>query len=640
MVSLPAKSPALSTEKPPTDPLQYPHRLQTSQNPPQNLVSFKDTFLLNSAGDDMDMEDEFQRDDEELTNYSENPTDKIPTIKLSQELKARIRKPWKRSLIIKLVGADFSLQRIMPRLIGIWRPKGKIETIDLPNGFCTLKFPSEEDYRKALEQSMVYRNKLLISSNLDPKFQSPCSIHIAYGCVDQTTFTTSGIIRQRNKHLQPVQYKNISNICHRCERIGHSPTQCTSPKYTPTEPCTLPIELPISNTQGSEIKTSVQQEQSASTSVSKHSIEQHNSYGVWTVLTHRRRKGPRDSSTTGNRQPGTTESDVPNIRPKENAGETTVTKECAAMTMPMTSDAKQAPHSHATNTPSDFDITNTKAAPTALPFCTRTHISNSPKTPFSVSNPDTQDSFPMCGNKKIPCDPLIQRDMHHLYVHPMEDHQLGKNSAASDMETSQNLEHLRHSVHLNPPNSSATLKLSTLPENLLPQHSAIMTTILEHLYSNSQNAINATIYPTEESANHLKNHGTPPSTSQQNKPPQHPITTFGSQPRTHLTSPKPARPLSESNSHIPNSKQPADSGDLLPKSTITEHDGGVPLNPTPPDDTNYEIHSKQNPDKGTCTGATPITPEPSKSAEPLAYPHPTSKRDKLAIESQLSSDTN
>ncbi|KAK2967354.1 hypothetical protein RJ640_026368 [Escallonia rubra] len=518
----------------------------------------------------MDMEDEFQSDDEELTNHSENHTTKIPTIKLSQELKARIRKPWKRSLIIKLVGADFSLLRIMPRLIEIWRPKGKIETIDLSNGFLTVKFSSEEDYRKALEQGpwFIGTNYLSVQTwtpNFNPHVLSvssmaiwirlnslpleyfdreiltligkqigtPLRIDAITNSISKGRFarlciqvdTSQALTKQIRigKHLQPVQYENIPNLCHRCERIGHSPTQCTSPMYTPTEPCTLPIELPISNTQFSEIKTSVQQEQSASTSVSKYSIEQHNSDGVWTVVTHRRRKGPRDSTTPGNRQPGTTyrtnlqppniqqekryklpiilegahqqthkqmdhlqivepgtrsrsetmnlnnrESEVPTFRPKENAGETTVTKECAALTLPMTSDAKRAPPSHATNTQSDFDVTNTKAAPTALPFCTRTHISNSSKTPFSVSNPDTQDSFPLCGNKKIPCDPLIQRVTHHLSVHPMEDHQLGKNSAASDMETSQNLEHLRHSVHLHPPNSSATLKLSTLPENLLP----------------------------------------------------------------------------------------------------------------------------------------------------------------------------
>ncbi|KAK2995285.1 hypothetical protein RJ640_013494 [Escallonia rubra] len=547
LVSFPAKSPALSTGKPPTDPLQHPLRLQTSQNPPQNPVSFKDTLLLNSAGDDMDLEDEFQSDDEELTNFSENHTAKIPTIKLSQELKARIRKPWKRSLIIKLVGADFSLLRIMPRLTGIWRPKGKIETIDLSNGFFTVKFSSEEDYRKALEQGpwFIGTNYLSVQTwtpNFNPHVRSvssmaiwirlnslpleyfdreiltligkqigtPLRIDAITNSISKGRFarlciqvdTSQALTKQIRigKHLQPVQYENIPNLCHRCERIGHSTTQCTSPMSTPTEPCTLPIELSISNTQFSETKTTVQQEQSASTSVSKNSIEQHNSDGIWTVVTHRRRKGPRDSSTPGNRQPGTTyrtnlqppniqqekryklpiilegkhqqihkqmdqiqivepdtrsrsetmnlntrESEVPTFRQEENAGETTVTNECAAMTMPMTSDAKWAPPSHATNTSSDFDITNTKAAPTALPFCSRTHNSNSPKTPFSVSNPDTQDSFPLCGNKKIPCDPLIQRDTHHLSVHPMEDHQLETNSAASDMETSQNLEHLRGS---------------------------------------------------------------------------------------------------------------------------------------------------------------------------------------------------
>ncbi|KAK2997221.1 hypothetical protein RJ639_025178 [Escallonia herrerae] len=80
----------------------------------------------------MDMEDEFQSDDEELTNYLENPTDKIPTIKLSQELKA-------------------------------------------------LKFSSEEDYRKALEQGpwFIGTNYLSVQTwtpNFNPHVRS-----ISYG---------------------------------------------------------------------------------------------------------------------------------------------------------------------------------------------------------------------------------------------------------------------------------------------------------------------------------------------------------------------------------------------------------------------------------------------------------------------------
>ncbi|KAK2999270.1 hypothetical protein RJ639_022976 [Escallonia herrerae] len=131
----------------------------------------------------MEVEDDFQSDDEQYMTITDDPAGNIPTIKLSQEIKARIRKPWRRSLITKLIGADFSVNRIIPRLNGIWRPKGKIETIDLTNGFFTVKFSVEDDYRKALEQGPWFLGTNYLSvqtwtSNFNPHVRSISSMAV------------------------------------------------------------------------------------------------------------------------------------------------------------------------------------------------------------------------------------------------------------------------------------------------------------------------------------------------------------------------------------------------------------------------------------------------------------------------------
>ncbi|KAK3039553.1 hypothetical protein RJ639_027697 [Escallonia herrerae] len=179
---------AISTGEPPPSQQEILHRdAPMSEMFSKQIAyntSFKDTLLLNTmaATDEMELEDEAPSEDEN-NHLTVKGKDAIPSIYLTQEIKARIRKSWKKALIIKAIGAKFSVNRISPRLTGIWRPKGKMDIIDLSNGFYTVTFSAEEDYWKALEQGpwFIGINYLAVqpwTPNFDPNTKSISSMAV------------------------------------------------------------------------------------------------------------------------------------------------------------------------------------------------------------------------------------------------------------------------------------------------------------------------------------------------------------------------------------------------------------------------------------------------------------------------------
>ncbi|KAK2993253.1 hypothetical protein RJ640_015732 [Escallonia rubra] len=118
-----------------------------------------------------------------MTNLSQPNRSHTPAIDLTTTIKARIRQPWKKTLIIKTIGAFFSATAIAPRLNGIWRPTGKLEVIHMANGFHIIKFHQENDYHKALEQGPWFIGTHFLSvhrwsHNFDPHTQKIATLAV------------------------------------------------------------------------------------------------------------------------------------------------------------------------------------------------------------------------------------------------------------------------------------------------------------------------------------------------------------------------------------------------------------------------------------------------------------------------------
>lgn len=96
-----------------------------------------------------------------------------PVITVTKGEKARLRAPWRQSLIIKVMGQKIGYAYLLKRLNTIWHPKSKMELITLGNDYYLVKFGSKIDYEFAKYGGpwMIMDHYLIVkewSPNFDP----------------------------------------------------------------------------------------------------------------------------------------------------------------------------------------------------------------------------------------------------------------------------------------------------------------------------------------------------------------------------------------------------------------------------------------------------------------------------------------
>lgn len=135
-------------------------------------LSFKN--ILTGIRDDekIDLEEEMASDDEEEDEDMENDKE-CPLIRLTKEEKARLRRPWRQSLIIKVMGKKVGYTYLLRRLNTIWNPKSRMELITLDNDYFLVKFGSITDYEFAKYGGpwMIMEHYLIVKEwrpNFDP----------------------------------------------------------------------------------------------------------------------------------------------------------------------------------------------------------------------------------------------------------------------------------------------------------------------------------------------------------------------------------------------------------------------------------------------------------------------------------------
>ncbi|XP_019168342.1 PREDICTED: uncharacterized protein LOC109164046 [Ipomoea nil] len=69
-----------------------------------------------------------------------------PTIKVTEEEKIRLRKPWQRTLIIRVLGRTVGFMYLHKRLHAMWRPEGQMELIPLDQDYYLVRFEVQRDY--------------------------------------------------------------------------------------------------------------------------------------------------------------------------------------------------------------------------------------------------------------------------------------------------------------------------------------------------------------------------------------------------------------------------------------------------------------------------------------------------------------
>ena len=93
------------------------------------------------------MEDDVEFDDE-VTGLREG----LVAIKLSKETKLRIRGSWLKALIVKLYGRKIGFTYIQNKLQQLWKPRGRLDCVDLGNEFFLTRFSMKEDLGAVLRR--------------------------------------------------------------------------------------------------------------------------------------------------------------------------------------------------------------------------------------------------------------------------------------------------------------------------------------------------------------------------------------------------------------------------------------------------------------------------------------------------------
>jgi hypothetical protein len=104
-------------------------------------------FEQDDATDAGDMEDEDPRLNQENTEESLF----IPIAKVTKEEIREACNPWKRAIVVKLLGKRLSLNIMRTRLMKMWAPTGEMEIIDLENDYFLIRLEDRADVTRVFE---------------------------------------------------------------------------------------------------------------------------------------------------------------------------------------------------------------------------------------------------------------------------------------------------------------------------------------------------------------------------------------------------------------------------------------------------------------------------------------------------------
>lgn len=209
-------------------------------------------------------------DDEDM---SEEDDHECPVVKLSKEEKIQLRKPWRQSLIVKVLGRRVGYTYLVKRLHTIWHPKAKMELVALDEDYFLVKFNSVIDFEYAKYGGpwMVLDHYVIVQEwrpNFDPKTDKtervlvwvrfpdlpveyfdcdflmklgkmigePKNIDEATSLVSRGRFarmcievdiTTPLLSKYKlRRRMRKIEYKGIHLICFKCGTYGHREDNC------------------------------------------------------------------------------------------------------------------------------------------------------------------------------------------------------------------------------------------------------------------------------------------------------------------------------------------------------------------------------------------------------------------------------
>ncbi|KAJ4827037.1 hypothetical protein Tsubulata_016312 [Turnera subulata] len=127
--------------------------------------SYKDKVQSGSKGaadsDPWEAEGEVDYEDGDVT---VTVVDGEEIVELSDAFKARLEKPWKFAVVVKLLGRTIGYRALHLRIQSLWKPTGPFKIIDMENNYFVVRFWDQDDFYHALLDGpwTIYGNALSV----------------------------------------------------------------------------------------------------------------------------------------------------------------------------------------------------------------------------------------------------------------------------------------------------------------------------------------------------------------------------------------------------------------------------------------------------------------------------------------------
>ncbi|KAH9751258.1 putative ribonuclease H protein [Citrus sinensis] len=142
-------APPLLEEDRTTKKARFREQGSDENNPP--VMSFRDSLMKDQSGaaeinecmEDLDIADE---------DVFIETDGCIPSVVFSQKMQEQLVRPWKNTVIVKLLGRSIGYRSLCTKLESLWRVERGFIVIDLENDYYLVRFGTEEDVEFALTQ--------------------------------------------------------------------------------------------------------------------------------------------------------------------------------------------------------------------------------------------------------------------------------------------------------------------------------------------------------------------------------------------------------------------------------------------------------------------------------------------------------
>ncbi|XP_019181601.1 PREDICTED: uncharacterized protein LOC109176602 [Ipomoea nil] len=261
----------------------------------------------------------------------EQPNDDpdCPRILVTKEEKKRLRRPWRKTLIIHLLGRPVGYNLLLRRLQTLWKLESSLDLIDLVHGYYLAKFESQNDYDHVkLGGPWMLLDHYLIVQEWEPNFNPtsnvtrkllawirlptlpieyfedeflmkigrqlgrPIKVDVTTCLASRGKFARVCVEIDISKPLRskftladevyPVEYEGIHMICFKCGLYGHKKELCGLDGKT-LDPPNLPEAA-----EAAEMETENAQQKTRNTP-----SPYTDKYGSWMIVKRKERRNPK-----------------------------------------------------------------------------------------------------------------------------------------------------------------------------------------------------------------------------------------------------------------------------------------------------------------------------------------------------------